>query len=331
VVREGVLALSGSGAIASSSSITVTANGKLDVSGLDAGSWSPAAAQTLGGSGIVTGNVVMAQGTIAPGVGGIGTLSFSNNLSQAGSFVTTNLFEIGAGGNDKILVAGDLSLSETITIRVVPTGIVIPNGTYTLIKWGGNLTGDLSNLALENPAQTGTLVLGLNPTTKEIYLTVTGVSSSANLTWKGNVLGDWDITTANWLNGVSPSVFATGDKVTFDDSSATASVNLVIDASPGNVLVNAAKDYVFDNGGGIGKITGTTSLVKSNSGALTLVTDNDYTGATVIQGGTVLIGDGNNLRGKFGSGVITNNAKVGYNRPDDFHDRGHLLWYGFNR
>ena len=336
IVSNGVLALSGSGSIATSPLVTVMAGGKFDVSGLTAGSWSPAAAQTLAGAGAVIGNVSAVQGTIAPGVGGVGTLNFSNNLSLAGSYVTTNLFEVGAAGNDKIIVAGDLTVSDMVIVRVVPTGVVIPNGTYTLMKCAGTLTADVANMTLEYPAQTGTLTLGVNAGTKEIYLTVTGVSSSANLTWLGNLSADWDLGTANWLKASVASVFATGDNVTFDNTSSATAVNLAIEAAPGAVVVNSSKDYVFDNGGGTGKITGMAGLTKTNTGTLTLVTDNDYAGATVIQKGNVVVGDGVNSRGSLGTGPVTNNATVIYNRPDDltttalFYGTGKLVKVGAN-
>lgn len=104
--------------------------------------------------------MAVVNGTIAPGVGGVGTLNFSNSLSLAGASVTTNLFEVGAASNDKIMVAGDLTVSEMVIVRVVPTGAVIPNGTYTLMKCAGTLTADVANMTLEYPAQTGTLTLG---------------------------------------------------------------------------------------------------------------------------------------------------------------------------
>jgi autotransporter-associated beta strand protein len=336
IISNGVLALSGGGDISTSPLFNIMANGKFDVAGLDPGTWSPTAAQTVAGTGAVIGNVAVLQGTIAPGVGGVGTLSFSNNLSLAGTSVTTNLFKVGAAGNDKIYVAGDLTVSEMVIVRVVPTGVIIPNGTYTLMKCTGTLTADLANMTLEYPAQTGTLTLGVNTGTKEVYLTVSGVASAANLKWLGNVDGQWDFTTANWLNGGVASLFTTGDNVTFDNTSTRTAVDLAIEASAGSVVVNATKDYVFDTTIGTGKITGTGSLLKTNTGTLTLVTDNDYIGTTTILGGNVIIGDGISSRGKLGTGAITNNGTVTYNRPDDvtvadtFYGTGNLVKVGPN-
>lgn len=334
-ISNGCLALTGTAALTTTPLITVVSPGRFDVAGLDS-PWSTAAGQTLAGNGVVTGNVAIVQGMVSPGLTAIGTLSFSNNLSLAGSFATTNLFRVGAAANDKIFVAGDLTVSEMVVVRVVPTGAVIPNGTYTLMKCGGTLSADLSNLMLDYPAQTGSLTLGVNPVAKEIYLTVSGVSSAANLTWRGNVDGQWDFTTANWLNGALASLFTTGDNVTFDDTSTRTTVDLAIEASAGSVVVNATKHYIFDTTAGTGKITGTASLLKTNTGTLTLLTDNDYTGSTTILGGNVVIGDGANGRGKLGTGAITNDGTVTFNRPDDvtttdrFYGSGNLVKIGWN-
>jgi autotransporter-associated beta strand protein len=51
------------------------------------------------------------------------------------------------------------------------------------------------------------------------------------------------------------------------------------------VVVDASADYTF---GGSGTIGGSCSLAKSNSGTLTILTTNGYTGATCISGGTLV-------------------------------------------
>jgi len=88
-----------------------------------------------------------------------------------------------------------------VIVRGSPRVSLFPNGTYTLMKCAGTLTADVANMTLEYPAQTGTLTLGVNAGAKEIYLTVTGVSSSANLTWLGNLSAAWDLGTAKLAQG----------------------------------------------------------------------------------------------------------------------------------
>ena len=99
-------------------------------------------------------------------------------------------------------------------------------------------------------------------------------------TWKG---GDntWDTTTEAWLEGV----YADGGKVLFNGEE-DATVTLAQAVAPQAVVVKGAASTTFS---GSGKITGAASVNKAGSGKLTLATNNDYTGATVIRGGEVVI------------------------------------------
>jgi fibronectin-binding autotransporter adhesin len=321
-VSNGTLALSGSGSVANSAStnaqqILVVSPGIFDVSGLST-EYALPAGRTLTGSGVVTGNVTAASGLISPGLGGVGTLNFSNNLTLGGSGVT-NLFEItGPGNSDKIVIGGDLNLNGAVVVRTIPTGATIPSGTYTLYKWSGNLNGDTNNLALEYPPQTGTLTLGMNPGTKEIYLQVSGVAGAANLTWRGDgSANDWDTATANWRDGGSAATFKAGDKVTFDNSgSNNVPVNLTSAMNPASLTVNASKDYTFSTTGS-GRLTGSGEMIKTNSGRLVITTDDDTSGALTIAGGVVQVGNAGTT-GALGTSPISisNNASLVFNRSD---------------
>ena len=67
-IEQGIAALSGSGAIANSSLVTISAGATLDVQGI-AGGYLVGAGQTIGGSGTVLGSVVFGRGsTISPGM-----------------------------------------------------------------------------------------------------------------------------------------------------------------------------------------------------------------------------------------------------------------------
>ncbi|MCS7337649.1 MAG: autotransporter-associated beta strand repeat-containing protein, partial [Verrucomicrobiae bacterium] len=234
VISNGVLALAGGAALTGPTNyITVMAGATFDVSGLNS-PFGLRALQTLGGNGVVTGDVALVAGTISPGVG-IGTLSFSNNLSMSGSSTVTNRFEITApGASDMIIVGGNLTLADTVVVRVVPTGPVIPNGVYPLIRWGGTLSGDIANLSLEYPAQQGTLALKKDAVAKQIYLEVTGVPGAANLIWRGDgSANNWDLSTPNWWNGAALTTFRNGDNAIFDDTgSNNVPVNIATEVNP---------------------------------------------------------------------------------------------------
>jgi autotransporter-associated beta strand protein len=117
VIETGALRVSAPGSIATSELIEVGASGVLDG---DSG-MTIASGQTLRGSGQVYGDILVAAGaTLAPGIGGIGTLQVFNRLTLAGSSV----FEIdksgGIRGNDAIQGLERVTYGGTLT--VIPSG-----------------------------------------------------------------------------------------------------------------------------------------------------------------------------------------------------------------
>jgi autotransporter-associated beta strand protein len=100
----------------------------------------------------------------------------------------------------------------------------------------------------------------------------------------------------------------------FDDTATgTKNVNLTAPLKPSAVTVNSTADYTFS---GAGKLSGPTGLTKSGSGMLTLLTNNDYAGATVVSGGTVRVGNGGTI-GSLGTGNLSNSGTVIIDRSDD--------------
>jgi autotransporter-associated beta strand protein/T5SS/PEP-CTERM-associated repeat protein len=121
------------------------------------------------------------------------------------------------------------------------------------------------------------------------YLVGPDVVDATTLAWNGNVNGDWNTTTANWLADAVSSSFADGKNVQFDDNAAgTTSVNLAGTLAPASVMVgNDSKAYTFS---GTGKITGATGLTKQGVGTLTITAQgNDYTGPSVLTGGKTVV------------------------------------------
>lgn len=109
------------------------------------------------------------------------------------------------------------------------------------------------------------------------------------LKWSGNVSGDWDINgTANWLVGSTPVKYSDNTTVQFDDSlTGTTNVNITTVVQPAVLTVNnTASNYVFS---GSGSISGSVGLTKTGNGTLTINNLNNYTGVTVLQGGTVIV------------------------------------------
>lgn len=107
-----------------------------------------------------------------------------------------------------------------------------------------------------------------------------------DLTWTGAVSNDWDKTTTNWINASSaPAAFADSSKLLFPEAGTGGkTVNLTAQMGANDILVNSNGNYTFS---GPGFLAGGKSVNKTGSGTLSLLTNNTYTGATVLRAGTV--------------------------------------------
>lgn len=107
---------------------------------------------------------------------------------------------------------------------------------------------------------------------------------SPDLTWTAANGKNWDKTSTNW-QGAAPSAFADSCKVLFTNNG-YGSVNLTDTVRIKAMVVNADSTYSFQ---GTGLVTGPASLTKTGSGKVSLLTNNSYTGTTVVWGGTLEI------------------------------------------
>ncbi len=284
VIDQGSLAVGVSAQI--SSAIFVASNATFDVSQNPSFSLS----STLSGFGAVTGTLASAGATISPGQpNAAGTLTFLSGLSESGS--VTHQMEVSrpAGTNDLINVVGNLSLTGLNTVQLSAFGGgIIPSGIYPVINYSGTLTGGLNNLQV---SLVGALGILTNPPGAIEVIVTPPPRGPTNLTWVGNsVVNNWDINTStNWVNDSRFFTFLNGDTVTFDDTGlANPNVNLGATVQPAAVSVNSTGNYTIS---GIGDIDGSASLTKTNTGTLTILTTNTYSGPTTIAGGTLAVMD----------------------------------------
>ena len=329
VVNAGTAAIGAAGSV--QAPITLASGTKLDVAANPAFSLN----QTLSGSGAVVGALTASGGTIRPGgAGAAGTLSFSNGLSETAAVI--HQFELtGLGGpNDLIDITGDLTVSGAVTSSIVATrlgGGAIPQGIYPLIRYTGAFNGTLDNFAVTVVGVTGTLTNRPN----EIALIITAASRGAtNLTWKGDGgANSWDDgVSANWGNGAATFTFLAGDAVRFD---ATGAANPVVNLNssslqPAGIVVDAANDYTF---AGAGSISGSTGLLKTNTGRLIVNTTNSYTGPTEIRGGVLevaYLANGNSpsaigASSSDATNLVIVGSTLAYSGADSSTDRGATL------
>ena len=122
---------------------------------------------------------------------------------------------------------------------------------------------------------------------------------NARLTWSAEAGRIWNNQDPNWSWGEYDCGDADGMNVEFTDA-ASGDVTLVGALAPESVLVNnsAGHDYTFT---GAGRLTGAMRLAKEGAGKLTINTANNYSGGTLIAGGTVVMGNEDAL----GSGPVS--------------------------
>jgi fibronectin-binding autotransporter adhesin len=328
LVSQGTLALGANAAIPNSPLIIVNGGAVLDVSasGLVLNG---SASQVLAGNGTVNGSVACSAGTsITPGTS-VGALTMGDLTFNGGTYV----FDVSTASRD-LIVAANLNLVGG-TVQVVASG-ALTNGVYKLIQYSGVLLsgpGSAANLVVSGFSQAGKVAALSDFNAGEIDLVISS-QGGAEIVWQGDGVNNfWDIAaTADWTNSSGVAVqFIQGDKVTFDDTSANTSVNLqsggILGAiQPGSVTVNGAQSYTFQTANN-GKITGSTGLTHNSPGTLTILTANNNTGPTVVNAGTVQVGNGGTT-GDLGSGNIANNSALIFAQTDDRSVAGQISGAG---
>lgn len=238
-----------------------------------------------------------------------GSLTFQDNATNTFNYGTLSANPTALAIN----ASGSISApGANIVINV--TGLGFQTGTFALIQYTGAALGSIANFSLNlPPGVAGTLVN--NTANKSIDINIASIPNQ--LAWNGASGTSWDLTTANWKNilTLGTTVFQqytngsviAGDTVVLDDTL----YNDFINPQPTNINLTA-KFFVFPltvdstlpySISGAGGIIGSTSLVKSNTGSLTLSTSNSYTGGTYVYGGSLVVNNDSALGAT--SGLVT--------------------------
>jgi autotransporter-associated beta strand protein len=323
-IGNGTQVLAGSNTYSGTTNIdggTLSVTGSLLTTGLVNVNSSATGAGMLSGAGDglvngLVGNVTLAAnnganvGHIAPGatseIGSIGTLTLAGLTILGGDLA----FDLSAT-NDLINVTGTAAFAAASTITPSSNA---PNGTYTVLT-AGTLTLTVPPTII-SPTDTRKTFISDFGTPNTIKIVVGG--SSKTLNWTGANGSAWDVnTTFNWNDGTIAEKYFNGDTVNFIDGPTNRTLTLSgITVTPAAVNVNnSAGDYAITGTGAIG---GATSLAKSGSSKLTLVTNNSFTGGTTNALNSILqIGDGG-ATGTVGSGTVANDGTLIFNRSDVF-------------
>ena len=296
-------------------------SGTLLVNGVLSGTVNSSLGSTVGGTGTNAGPV-NAGGLVQPSASTGTPSTFTSGALSLASGATLafdlagNSTTTGNGINDLLSVNGGFSANNN-NIALNFQGVPVAGNTYTLVNFTGSKSGSLSSTV------TGThLNATLNQSSSPITVTLSG--SGANLKWDSTVAMTNNLWTlgsvSNWLNlGTSlQDLFYQGDMVIFDDSVAgvtnIVSIPTGVAVSPTVISNNSsAVNYTI---AGPGQISGAVTVIKQGSSTLTLSGANvNYTGTNYVEGGTLLVANGNAF-GSAGTVVVTNGGTM------DFDNQG---------
>ncbi len=287
---------------------------------------------TLEVNGEVSGKIELrARGTLS-GSGSVGDIAFEGALHREGgriapspcltfrkgldinrkTFIEMDLYpQDGQQTADLVKVEGDFSVSAPLTFTFVTHGDAPQPGRYKLVEHTGRFTGDV---ALMSAGGLQGLSYSLVDEEQALWLVVNEQREAATgVKWSGAVDGTWDYATENFILGGQATAFVGGDEVAFTDEAdvTTVRVNELMPTA-GVTVDNSAKDYTFNGNGGL---SGTGGLLKLGEGKLVLAAKkSDYTGPTVISGGTVRVAelsDGGNPSSIGASSADAANLRIG--------------------
>ena len=314
ITEDGTSVLSLTASNSFSGAVNVS-SGTLLVNGVLSGIVNSSPGSTVGGSGTNSG-AINAGGLVQPSASTgtpttftSGALSLSSGAALAFDLAGGNT-TTGSGVNDLITVNGNFTANNN-SVALNFQGVPVVGNTYTLVNFTGSKSGSL------NPTITGTHFGAiLNQSSSPITVTLGG--SGANLKWDSTVAMTnnlWNLGGAsNWLNlgTSSQDVFYQGDTAIFDDSVAgvtnVISIPAGVAVSPTVISNNSSSvNYTI---AGPGQISGAVTVIKQGSSTLTLSGANvNYTGTSYVEGGTLLVGNGNAF-GSAGTVVVTNGGSL---------------------
>lgn len=218
-----------------------------------------------------------------------GTLTTSGlqigRTDGAGAFNTTNTFKQTAGtATVTNLSMGGATADAALTSNISGT-LNLTGGTFTATTFSSLSAAGGSTSAI-TIGGTADVTLGAFPTN------TFGTGSTATITFDGGTLKPAAASTV-YMGGLT-NAFVTANGAKFDVATGR-------DITVSQVLENA--------------VANVGTLTKLGVGVLTLSGNNSYSGVTTISGGTLRIGAGSTT-GTLGSGSVTNNSVLTFNRSD---------------
>ena len=215
------------------------------------------------------------------------TIQLANGISATMNAQVQGNNGLTKGGLGSLTLANDNTYSGGTTITV---------GTLQI----GN-GADRGTLGAGSVTNNGTLIFNRNNT----MVVSNDISGSGIVRQSGT--GTTVLTGDNTYNGVTTVTAGTLQIGNGGTGGSLGSANVV---NNGTLAFNRSDTIVVSN-----QISGTGSVAQSGPGTTVLTNNNTYSGQTVINSGTLKIGDGGTV-GSLGRGSIVNNGALVYDRSD---------------
>lgn len=263
--------------------------------------------------------------------GGLGTLILANNNTYSGGTrIDIGTLQVGTGGTSGSLGFGDVlnngaliyNRSDSVTV----TNFISGTGSFTHAGSGSvTLTVD-NTYSGGTTINSGTLQVGDGGTT--------GSLGSGNVTNNGTLAFNRSdaITVGNLISGLGNLQQLGSNMLTLTANNTytgttTISSNGAIQVGNGGTTGTLGSGAVINNGALAfnrsdtlmvsNTISGTGNLTNAGSGTTILTANNTYSGLTVIEDGTLQVGNGGST-GSLGTNQVINNGALAFNRTNDF-------------
>lgn len=271
---------------------TIVSEGTLEVNNEITGTVDLRARGTLAGNAtvnnlILEGALNYEGGRLAPGAGesGIGTIVFKKGLTlNKRTFVEMDIDNTAAC--DLLQVGGNLNVTAPVIFTINCKNEDLQPGKYKLITYTGLLNGNMKHFSIRGLSG---LSYEIKNEENAIYLVINEQRDAAiGVTWSGAESNVWDYQSKNFTLNGEATEFVAQDGVEFGDEATITNISVsTLMPIQSATFNNNTKAYVIQGNGGF---SGTGSLTMKGNGRLTLNTNkSDYTGATLIESGTVTV------------------------------------------
>lgn len=274
---------------------TYISEGILEVNNTIQGNVELRARGTLAGNATIEGDVTLEGalnyegGRLMPGTetAPIGVITFKKGLN-----VNKRLYaEMDVRSSDKaadlIRVEGDLSLPSAGSLIFTITSL--PEvGSYKLLEYTGSLTGSIDRVSVRGLKG---LMYSIKNEDNALWLVIEEQREAATgVRWTGAESSLWNYQDNNFLLEGEETGFVAGDAIIIGDDAVKNTIQ-IDDLMPISKVTfeNETKTITLNGNGGF---SGTGDVVKNGAGRVVLNTNkSDYTGATIINSGTVTVSE----------------------------------------